>query len=471
MSREERIEYLESERIKIWEKITVLEELLKEKTSDFEIDAKQSSEQALVFKNTSEELKDTIEGNLLLANSKLDTIKIHYNEFENYYNVIKEFSENSKVNSESIQSINDIIQSKYTFIINQIAEIEKIFETKPIIDEKLIKLEGVFTKADDFDSKITQLYKSIGDRKKEIDSLYFEIVGYTDIDETGVKTEVDGLKKELENSYLQIKGKLEDLNTELLNLKNNTISKYEKFIAEKEVNFTLNFEEWKNNYTLIFKKIEGLLPNALTAGLSFAYSEKKLSEEIENNKFDTTFKWAIFGLICVSLIPFGISIKSLIDHTDIEQVILRIPRLVIAILPLYIPVLWVAYSANRKMNLSKRLREEYSHKEVLSKTFEGLSRQINDIEDKDISSDLRIKLLYNILEVSAENPGKLISDYNKSDHPLMDALDKSIKLTNAITKLSNIPGFNKLASTLQNKSEKILKEQGEKADAGIESIE
>jgi len=133
--------------------------------------------------------------------------------------------------------------------------------------------------------------------------------------------------------------------------------------------------------------------------------------------------------------------------------------------------MWVAYSSNRKLNLSKRLIEEYAHKETLSKTFEGLSHQINNIDDKDISNDLRVKLLYNILEVNSENPGKLISDYDKSDHPLMDALDKSIKLTNAVAKLSNIPGFAKLASSIEKKSQKIFEEQKRKAEAGIDSIE
>ncbi|MBI1782735.1 MAG: hypothetical protein HYR66_15430 [Sphingobacteriales bacterium] len=120
--------------------------------------------------------------------------------------------------------------------------------------------------------------------------------------------------------------------------------------------------------------------------------------------------------------------------------------------------------------MAKRLIEEYSHKEVLSKTFEGLSKQINNIDDKDVSSDLRIKLLHNILEVNSENPGKLISDYNKTDHPLMDALDKSIKLTNAVTRLSKIPGFAKLASTLEKKSQAILQNQEKTANAGLQSL-
>lgn len=40
MSKEERIEYLEEERKKIWGRLTVIEELIDKKTSDYEADAK-----------------------------------------------------------------------------------------------------------------------------------------------------------------------------------------------------------------------------------------------------------------------------------------------------------------------------------------------------------------------------------------------------------------------------------------------
>ena len=139
------------------------------------------------------------------------------------------------------------------------------------------------------------------------------------------------------------------------------------------------------------------------------------------------------------------------------------------ILPIYIPVLWVANSANKKINLSKRLIEEYSHKEVLSKTFEGLSNQISEISlsNPSIAEDLRIKLLYNLLDVSAENPGKLISDYRRGDHPLMDALEKSSQLTDAFEKLAKLPGFGNLAKKLSDKAESLIVEQTRKAEAGI----
>ena len=165
------------------------------------------------------------------------------------------------------------------------------------------------------------------------------------------------------------------------------------------------------------------------------------------------------------------SVWLLFTGSALEDTLLKMPRLVLSILPLYVPVLWVAYSANRKLNLSKRLIEEYTHKEVLSKTFEGLSTQIEEIDNADVAADLRIKLLYNILQVSSENPGKLISDYNKSDHPLMDALDKSAKLANAVENLEKIPGMSKLMSVLDKKAKETLKRNEDKIVQGLEQME
>lgn len=99
---------------------------------------------------------------------------------------------------------------------------------------------------------------------------------------------------------------------------------------------------------------------------------------------------------------------------------LQLSSLVSPILMLYIPPLWIATSTSKKINLSKRLIEEYTHKEVVAKTFEGLSKQIEGIKDHRVSADLKTRLLINILEISTENPGKLLSDYNKSDHPILE---------------------------------------------------
>ncbi|WP_396212566.1 hypothetical protein [Flavobacterium sp.] len=217
-------------------------------------------------------------------------------------------------------------------------------------------------------------------------------------------------------------------------------------------------ENWEDKYSKLNKKIEGLLPNAVTAGLSHAFSEKKKTEDVSYDKHKTQFSYGIGGMIAVSLIPFIISVFTLLSDDSLDVVVNRIPKIVIAILPLYIPVLWLSISSNKKMNLSKRLIEEYTHKEVLSKTYEGLSKQIQNLEEDNISKELKVKLLQDFLQMYSENPGKLISDYNTTDHPIMELLENSNKLEKTISKLEKIPGLHKLADILEKKSEKKLEQ-------------
>ncbi len=470
MSKEERIDYLEQERLKIWERLTYVEELVKKKTSDYELEAKLSSEQAAAFKESSEKVTVQILQAQSEIGSKLSLIRENYVTFDKLYQEIVSHSQIVASHNKLIQELYSSLDVQSKIAQNQTAEIQRLFDTKPQLEENLKKLESVFKSGDDYDSKLSTLFKSITDRKKEIDELYYEIVGFVEKDEDGNDTEIKGLKRELEESYAILKTGFADTEQKLANLIETQIKLFDDFASEKKIEFDGLTSSWKDDYSKVLLKIEALLPNALTTGLSYAYSEKKKNEEEENRTHLTSFRYAIWGLVLISFIPFSVSVYSLLKDDSLEIVIMRIPRIVLAILPLYLPVLWVAYSANRKMNLAKRLIEEYSHKEVLSKTFEGLSRQIDSIENRDVSGDLRIRLLYNILEVSSENPGKLISDYNKSDHPVMDALDKSVKLSNAVSKLSKIPGFAKLASALERKSNELLSEKDRKASAGLETI-
>lgn len=147
------------------------------------------------------------------------------------------------------------------------------------------------------------------------------------------------------------------------------------------------------------------------------------------------------------------------------------PRLVLAIIPIYIPALWLTYSSSKKINLSKRLIEEYAHKEVLSKTYEGLSTQITSIDDDKQSEELRYRLLSTLLQVVSENPGKLISNYETFDHPIMEALEQSYKFQLEVDKLEEIPGMGKFAAILERKSKKKLSEKEKMIDTALENVE
>ena len=471
MNKDERLDYLEDERKKIWDRLMALEAQIKKKTSDYEEDAKLAAADAEFFKESTREAKETAEKDLEEFTQKLQELKLNYDSFTTFFQKLKQNSEASETSSQKLAEILKQGEEQSTKLTALVSDVQKLGDAKPGLEEKIEKLQEIYTRGDDYDTKLSSLSKTANDRRKEIEQLYYEIIGFTGKGEGDEPITNKGLKGELEDAFKILQVRMNESEKSLEKLTQGTSDIYNSFIANRTNDHVELTAKWSSEYARIMTKIETLLPNALTAGLSHAYSEKKTAEETDNAKHRNSFNIAIGGLVAVSLIPFGISIVSLFQDEPLQDVILKVPRIVLAILPLYLPILWVAYSANRKMNLAKRLIEEYSHKEVLSKTFEGLSKPIESIEDKNISADLRVKLLYNILEVNSENPGKLISDYNKSDHPLMDALDKSIKLANAVTKLSKIPGFSKLAATLDKKSKDILQEENLKATAGLGTIE
>lgn len=468
------LEYLEEERVKLWNKVLELERDIAKKTSDYEKEAKQSSKKASEYRNRSDEARDVAHKNADESKKKLESINEIQESVISYNDSIHNYFVKSKETNENLNEIFDEITNKKSTLDAQITQLEEYFEDESYYVKKLETQNSYFEQGEEINTKIEALYKSILNRKKEIDKVQIEIFGYDETieDENGeeIENHIDGLKDTLENSFDKIDDDLKELKNEVSTVKNETIIGYQDFINESKINFNNQLKSWNSEYDSKLKKIEELLPNALTTGLSYAYSEKKKSEELDSVKLAKKFKTATYGLVAVSLIPFLISIISLSDGKTLEEVIITIPRLVLAILPLYIPVLWLAYSSNKKLNLSKRLIEEYTHKEVLSKTFEGLSTQIENIDNLDISNELQTKLLYNILSVSSENPGKLISDYNKSDHPLMDTLEKSVKLADAVENLSKIPGFSSLASKLSKKAESIIDSQKEKISKGLNSI-
>lgn len=430
-------DYLDDERKKIWKKVIELQELIEKKTSEYEKEAAQASRKCTEFKNKSEATSKQAEiiiNNLREAESKVNQSDIA--------TVITD-----------IQSFHNELSPSKDRINSRIIELDTLFSNYATYAERLKNLDAISNTADENATKIDAVLKQLTSRKKEIDLVYREVFGFEDVDtETGEAIEVPGLKVELDEAFIALKRDFDD------------------FSNSKKLEISDSLKGWEDSYKSALGKIESLLPRALTTGLSYAYSEKKNTEINDSKKIEKVFFWAVIGLILISFIPFGVSIFQLYQGMALDTAILQMPRLVLSIIPLYVPVLWVAVSSNRRMNLSKRLIEEYTHKEVLSKTFEGLATQIQNLDDSEISTELKTRLLYNILEVSSENPGKLISDYNKSDHPLMDALDKSMKLTNSIDYLAKIPGMSKLVEVLENKSNEIVVKAADKAAAGIEKV-
>ena len=310
-------------------------------------------------------------------------------------------------------------------------------------------------------------------RKNDVDKLHKEIYGEDINDADGKATHVDGIKDELESAYENIQNSIEELGVDAAKAVEDVVLKHEILLSERKEIYENLLKEARARYEQINTQITGLLPGAMAEGLSAAYEKKREAEEISLLRFESKFSYAIYGLVAISMIPFAVDLYLLaFKGRDLVQVVKETPSLVVAILPIYFPVLWLAYSMGKKANLSKRLIEEYTHKSFLGKTFSGLSYQIETLQHQGVvKEELRTKLLFNVLQVSAENPGKLITDYQKSDHPLMDALEKSGKLSDSLDALSKIPGLSALVKKIAEKDATELKLQGKRIEIGLAANE
>lgn len=260
------------------------------------------------------------------------------------------------------------------------------------------------------------------------------------------------------------------LRSEVDELEETAEERYLAFTKDKNSEWVEAFQRWNSEQESLSKKVQDLLPNALTAGLSSAFSEKKRSEEVEQKKHENAFRWSLGAMIVTSALPVLVSYNLLSDENTLSEVIADYPRLVLSFLPLYIPTFWAAYSSGKKAKLAKRLVEEYSHKEVLSRTFEGLSRQIEAIDEPEVSKKLHEKLLFNFLDASAENPGKLITDYNQADHPLMDALAKSAALGDSLDKLGHIPLVGPILRAVETRTKERVAVQSKMIAGGLDGL-
>lgn len=311
-------------------------------------------------------------------------------------------------------------------------------------------------------NRIMGLHKQIVETRDRAKEVLEEIIGYDYEDETSGETRhEEGLRDKLQNAFKDLEKKHEAIRGELDDLKKRQEEAYDAFLSSRQA----EAKELK-------ERIESLLPNALTAGLSSAYAQKRKHEEEERRSATTWFIWAAVAMALAALCPIGAMVgRWWVSDLSFLDVLMHSPRIVLAFLPLYIPLFWITVVFNKRMNLAKRLIEEYSHKEALSKTFEGLATQIETLGTDKNALDLRVRLLHNLIAVSAENPGKLITGYNRADNPIFEFLDKSAALGKSLEKLASIPGFDRVLQTMNKRNERKREEAQELAQEGISSLE
>lgn len=473
------INYLEDERKKLWAKILEQEKIISElkeslstniKTFSEELkniqipltqdvkDTKQSSKEAAFFKNRAKERKEEIDKyftDVQMSLAKMQEL-IHENvESKKSINAqLKAIEQKEKILltiQNNLQNTNTELQPLITNIKNSTTILSEITTLRNSVKEKQTEILNS-------QKQIESLFELSSKQKAEIAKIRNQITGYVKKNsETGEETKIDGLKQELEQTF-------DELNESF----NNTKSEIEEYQNDKATEIDNFIIDMKKKYNDLITQIESLLPQAMTAGLSSAYQAKRESEEQEMQSAYKAFKGAIKWMVFISLVPISLTCYMFFGlNYEIQTIINDTPKIMSAVLALYAPVFWLAYSANKRMNLSKRLIEEYTYKESLSKTFEGLSKQIENIEDEKIAKDLKSRLLYSVVSMNSQNPGKLIKGYNKPDHPIMDIVNNSVKLTESIQNLAQMPLIGKICSPIVNAIDEQKTIQANKIREGL----
>lgn len=461
------IDYLNKERITAFERIENIENTLLPEIKKIANNALEIAESKVTTnEKVAQEAAINAGSAAKSAAEKLEEIGSSLSQIKD---IIAEYKENAKQLRQSISMANDI-NEKYDQIIKNEqgitdtqtnlkglqAQIDSALTTAKQSEDKIKELENSST---GFTSKINELLNKSNELKTDIANLHEKIFGY-DIrnEKTGELNHEKGLSDELDQSYEELRTQQNKLEKDITSFQN-----------KKEEDVNRQIELGNQKFSRLEKKIKSLLPGAMTAGLSFAYKEKRESEEKQKNISTWVFVLSIIVLFLISIIPVYVNYQLYFEEgKKLDKIITNMPNLFLFIIPLYFPLLWLAWLSNKSINLSKRLIEEYSYKEVLSKTYEGLNDKIQNMEDVKNSSELKTKLLFNIVMMSAENPGKLITDYNKTDNPLMEILDKSSSLATAFDKFSNIPGLNRITRLLDTKQQKAESNLSKKATKGMD---
>ncbi|MCY1292343.1 hypothetical protein D9M70_415640 [compost metagenome] len=457
-------------------RVSDLQDQINLKATDSEAQAKAAADSAMAIEGkirgtesrveeileTLEKCKESADAELLSTREKREQSEKNSGDIADLVALLSE--EYKKFTAEK-----DAVCSAISEIYEELEEVKKIVATGAQLTEQVENISDLSTKAGEIYSNVGGLLDGAMKRKAALDDLHRKVFGYKVEGEEGESQEVEGLKHELESAYDDVKSKVESLESELSELSGKVLADYSSQLDEQRNEFAGIVSNSRKRIDEVDGELKALLPGSLAAGLSAAFEGKKDDEVKAQREYASSFKSAIFAMIAISLIPFGVDAYLLLGKEyDIIQVVKDTPNLIVSILPLYFPVLWFAYSANKKLNLSKRLIEEYTHKAVLGKTFSGLSNQIESLpHEVAVKEELRTKLLFNILQVSSENPGKLITDYNRTDHPIMEALENSAKLRDSVEAISKLPGLSALADKLASKAKNIIEEQSLKVEQGL----
>lgn len=196
---------------------------------------------------------------------------------------------------------------------------------------------------------------------------------------------------------------------------------------EKVADYIKAFDDYKSAKQA---EIEDLLKSATNASLASAFETFRTQTESLKNKTERYFFFSIIALVTAIILPYVPYFKEWMFTSD--NIYIELLRRVL----FTGPFVWLAYYLAKKTNQYFRLEQEYAHKAVVSRSFEGYKSQVLELyKDNPASQEMLQKLLGGSIDTIAKNPAEVLDNVKESSHPLEGIKENLSGLIDPLSKL------------------------------------
>ena len=299
-------------------------------------------------------------------------------------NNISEPKSNSENDTETIEAISEEIKKLREKTKQDIKYIDKNKKTSESYTNDLLALKATAEE----NSNLATVAKDSAEESSKAATEDAEVV---ESNRNSTKQLLADVQKERDDAIALLETiKKHEVNAKLIadtaEEKDARVKEYEQQLKD----FTSEYQELKS-------QIENLLPGATSASLASAFGDRKKSF-----KWPKRFWIVLFVCSIVAFMIVGWYVFRQQNITSIKDFFLYALKKT----PILVAIIVLEEFARRHYNIMLRLEEDYGYKEVLSRSFEGYRKQMEEIEQ---SPDAPVsKLSDNLLEAMAQQPGRLI---------------------------------------------------------------
>jgi len=291
------------------------------------------------------------------------------------------------------------------------------------IESKRDEIEGMknllLVDDEDGDSLQTQMVQArdeANEKLAEITQLFEDV----ETKHSLVLSPSDGLYEEIETTHHNITQAYEECLSFMKKFKQSSDTLYgdddnglESNLEDLASTYEESLKTNKNKTDELLLQIEGALSGATNVELAKAFQDQKNSYKYPK------YGWAILFITSIlSMIYLGIDAKTITSEGT--QYLYDLGKR----LTIFGPLVWLALFSSKQQAQNKRLEEEYSHKEAVTKTYVGHKRQIEKLAESEDKDQLLIQLAKTTIQTIDFNPSATLEKQNpKSDLPASELLE------------------------------------------------